>query len=610
MRPPLLLLLFSIIFITTATAQRRPRITGQNPVVTNEDQAVTITFEDLIVNEWGYPNGYTLALYPGDNYDFTDHTVTPDANFSGTLMVPLTINNGIRNSLVFNLRITVNPVNDAPRIAGQVALQTREDTPLTLQLANLQVTDPDNTYPTGFTMALSSGSNYTFSGNTITPTANFSGTLSVSVTVHDGTTVSNVFSVAITVIPVNDAPLITAQVGLTTKKNTPLAILLSHLTVTDADNTYPNGFSLSVLQGNNYTFSGTTVTPAQNFTGTLTVSVRVSDGIDFSAAFPLAISVTNVLEITGQMKLEVNEDERITLKPDDLQVNDPDNAWPEGFSLQILAGENYSAAQRIITPAQDFSGNLRVAVTVTNATKTSPPFLLTIAVKPVNDPPFISLEHEPLPYVISGEPMPISTTLEITDPDDPALLLAEVGFQPATYRSGVDELLFTNTARVTGIYNTTKGTLSLVGNASPAEYRDAIRSIRYRYNAIDNTKPGPKTLYLQVSDGKAVSSIYERQIKLKDEIDLDIPNVFTPDNNTANDTWKVTALKPDDRYGDTIIRVYDKRGVLVFETRGFENQWDGKYNGEVLPSDTYFYTIDMNLGSGQTRYKGVVTLLR
>jgi len=72
-------------------------------------------------------------------------------------------------------------------ITGQVALSTAKDTALPLTLGNLTVTDPDNSYPTGFTLSVQAGSNYTVAGTTITPAASFVGTLTVPVTVNDGT---------------------------------------------------------------------------------------------------------------------------------------------------------------------------------------------------------------------------------------------------------------------------------------------------------------------------------------------------------------------------------------------------------------------------------------
>ena len=69
------------------------------------------------------------------------------------------------------------------------------------------MTDPDDNYPADFTLAVQSGSNYSAVGNTLTPAANFNGTLTVPVVVNDGTTDSNPFNLSITVTPVNDAPV-------------------------------------------------------------------------------------------------------------------------------------------------------------------------------------------------------------------------------------------------------------------------------------------------------------------------------------------------------------------------------------------------------------------
>ncbi len=95
-------------------------------------------------------------------------TYSPTANWSGSdsFVVRVTDVDGYDEITV---NVTVNAVNDAPVITGQSALSTNEDTALTIVLGNLTVTDIDNTYPTGFSLTVQSGSNYTFSGNTITP---------------------------------------------------------------------------------------------------------------------------------------------------------------------------------------------------------------------------------------------------------------------------------------------------------------------------------------------------------------------------------------------------------------------------------------------------------
>ena len=84
--------------------------------------------------------------------------------------------------------ITISLINDAPVITGQNPLNTPEETALTITLNELTVTDPDNTYPDDFTLTVQDGTNYSRAGNTITPSVDFNGTLTVPVTVNDGTT--------------------------------------------------------------------------------------------------------------------------------------------------------------------------------------------------------------------------------------------------------------------------------------------------------------------------------------------------------------------------------------------------------------------------------------
>jgi gliding motility-associated-like protein len=607
--------LFLSLLVTSVWGQgKKPVITGQDPVSTNEEQSVTIKLTDLDVTDRDdlfYPWGFSLTVYPGENYTVSGSTVTPNANFNGILTVPVTVNDGKHESDKYNFRITVNPVNDPPVITGQVALQTLESKAIEIQLTHLTVSDPDNAYPTGFTLSIASGSNYTVSGTSVTPVAGFTGTLAVNVTVNDGSLSSNAYSLKITVAPGNKAPVITGQTALSTAKNKAITIQLSHLKVTDPDNTYPTGFTLAVSSGSNYTVSGTTVTPAQNFVGTLSVPVTVNDGKASSAPFNVQISVTDELLIIGQKSLEMNEGQSITLQLSDLVVNDPDNKYPGGFTLQVLQGENYTASNQQVTPSATFTGTLSVSVTVSNGSKTSKPYTLSITVKPINNAPeIVDLETDALIYTVTNDPVSVSKSLDIKDGDDNTLALAEIGFLPEAYESGADLLIFKNTSTIRGVYDSAKGVLSLIGTASLAEYRSAIRSVQYYYGNVDDPMLAAKTLTIRLNDGKVFSTLYERKITLMEDIGFDIPNAFTPNNDAANDTWRIKPLKQAERFDKTIIRVYNKRGSLVFETVGFDKEWDGRYNGELLPPDTYYYTIDLNLTYIGTNYKGIVTILR
>ncbi|BBO68920.1 hypothetical protein DSCA_28500 [Desulfosarcina alkanivorans] len=98
-------------------------------------------------------------------------------------------------------------------------------------------------------------------------------------------------TVNVDIAAVNDAPEIIGQTRLNTYETAPVAITLGDLVVTDPDNTYPDGFTLTVLDGDHYTRSGQVVTPAAGFAGDLSVPVSVSDGTDDSSVFELTLHV-------------------------------------------------------------------------------------------------------------------------------------------------------------------------------------------------------------------------------------------------------------------------------------------------------------------------------
>ena len=79
-----------------------------------------------------------------------------------------------------------------------------------------------------------------------------------------------------------ELPIITGQVPLIIFEDTPLEISLDHLLVTDADNVYPSDFTLTVLEGQNYTLDGNTITP---FMATTTSSRSDATMIVTSASF-------------------------------------------------------------------------------------------------------------------------------------------------------------------------------------------------------------------------------------------------------------------------------------------------------------------------------------
>jgi len=83
-----------------------------------------------------------------------------------------------------------------------------------------------------------------------------------------------------------------------------------------------------------------------------------------------------------------------------------------------------------------------------------------------------------------------------------------------------------------------------------------------------------------------------------------IPNTFTPNNDGINDTWNITAL---DTYPESVTRIFDRYGGIVFKSTGYTKAWDGTYNNKRVAPGTYYYIIDLKNGK---KISGWVLVLR
>lgn len=91
--------------------------------------------------------------------------------------------------------------------------------------------------------------------------------------------------------------------------------------------------------------------------------------------------------IVGQVMLVIDEDQSYTVNFDDLVVDDPDNIYPQGFSLSLSAGNNYTVDNHTVLPDDNFNGQLSVGARVNDGNADSDEYALVITVLPVNDIP-------------------------------------------------------------------------------------------------------------------------------------------------------------------------------------------------------------------------------
>ncbi|RNI21816.1 gliding motility-associated C-terminal domain-containing protein [Rufibacter latericius] len=86
---------------------------------------------------------------------------------------------------------------------------------------------------------------------------------------------------------------------------------------------------------------------------------------------------------------------------------------------------------------------------------------------------------------------------------------------------------------------------------------------------------------------------------------IEVPNGFTPNGDGINDVWDLPNLKS---YPDCQVEVFNRWGNKVFESRGYQQAWEGRMNGQPLPAATYYYII--RLGGKESPITGNVTIIK
>lgn len=482
----------------------------------------------------------------------------------------------------------------------------------------------------------------------IRPKPNAFGTASISVKVQDdgpNTPAPNSNSITrtfnLTITSVNDLPVFTS----TPVEEAIVGLLYEYfISVTDVEGdaltittpSKPTWLTLTHQGNGNARLSGTP--PVDAAIGyTITVQVKDPTGAPVLQTYELSVNTRPIVNAFG---VTTNEDTPYNFTPAHFTTafNDANSdplqkikiiAVPAtgelrlGTTVVLAEQEILASALGNINyrPAADFSGMAQFNWNASDGRMyAGTDAVCTINILAVNDAPVITRLEDPstaaddsLVYDISNsDPALLTPLFAAVDVDDDSLMSAEIGFRAQNFEPASDRLLFTPTLNISGAYNVQTGVLLLTGKAPLGEYENAIRSINYVYTDYDEINLVSKTVYFTLSDGKSLGATRDRFIKLVYSLEeLDIPTVFTPDGNGFNDEW-IIGIKDSDRgpeqFADAILRVYDKRGVMVFETIGFEKQWDGTSSGKPLPPDAYFFTIDLKYG--KALYQGIVTILR
>ncbi len=128
---------------------------------------------------------------------------------------------------------------------------------------------------------------------------------------------------------------------------------------------------------------------------------------------------------------------------------------------------------------------------------------------------------------------------------------------------------------------------------------DSENGIYQESNTFFDIPPGQHTVFASDINGCHVIS--------QEFYIFGFPKYFTPNGDGTNDTWNAYGLKPSDFESQMVtIKIYDRYGKLLKTFNPLQtNGWNGRFNGQLLAPDDYWYYLKFPDGK---EYRGHFTL--
>ncbi|ENN6985275.1 tandem-95 repeat protein [Vibrio parahaemolyticus] len=321
---------------------------------------------------------------------------TPTENFNGDAEIIYTVTDGALTDQA-TVKVTVNAVNDTPVVESNIADQAlAEDfTPYTIDL-NTAFSDVDNV-DGELTFSVSGNSNIQVAIvngiATITPTADWNGSETLTFTATDPSGESISQTVNFTVAPVAD--IVADKATVVEDTSTVIKVL--------GNDTFEGDGKVVSLDTNNGPANGTvsvnpdgsvTYTPNDNYHGTDSFTYIVtSGGVSESTTVSVDVTPVNDAPVAKDDIATTQEDTAVTI---DVLSNDTD---VDGDKLSIQSATVPEAQGKVeivdgklvFTPAENFNGHAEITYTVTDGQLTDEA-KVTVTVNPVNDAPTIKVD--------------------------------------------------------------------------------------------------------------------------------------------------------------------------------------------------------------------------
>ncbi|MDF4321681.1 tandem-95 repeat protein, partial [Vibrio parahaemolyticus] len=337
------------------------------------------------------------------------------------LTISASVSDGVNPTANDSDSLVVNRVNDAPTVENAIADQVLSEDFATY---TIDLNDAFKDSDSALNFSVSGNSNVLVSIEngiaTITPTADWNGSETLTFTATDPSNESISQTVNFTVAPVvdikadstnvvEDTPTIINVLGNDTFEGADKVVSL------DAENSPKNGTVIVNSDGT------VTYTPDDNYVGEDAFTYIVtSGGVSESTTVEVNVTPVNDAPVAKNDIATTQEDTAVTI---DVLSNDTD---VDGDKLSIQSATVPEAQGKVeivdgklvFTPAENFNGDAEITYTVTDGQLTDEA-KVTVTVNPVNDAPTIKVDAVESITEDAVSTDTVVATLEVADTDTP-----------------------------------------------------------------------------------------------------------------------------------------------------------------------------------------------
>lgn len=570
---------------------------------------------------------FNASSTPSTNIDYSWTVPTTGTLDANNISNPIATGSGI-----FTVSITdnINGCVTSSALQGTVEVISDQDSPIINASPNTLIITCTNTLVSSTITSTNTTLSYTwnpapFNGiNSATADFNSVGAYDVSVMASNGCTAIATVSVTID----NTVPDVTLSAA---SNSGTLTCLTNSITITP------------------------TITPNSNLTYSWSPSSGISGASDqasatFTAPGIYSISVTNT--VNGCVSSSTNTATTFTVIEDvvtpTININPSSTNTVIGCSASVVdysvsisgtsgTNINYSWSNGATTPTTGITSSGVYSVTVTNADNgcfSTSQFTVVGNTTPpqnVNAGTNVDIACGSNSVALNGTSTSTNVTYSWTGPSSTSILSGNNTANPVVSETGIYTLTVTDA--LTGCQSSS--TVSVVqGNVIAGfttNINEGIAPLEINFtdtssggnvfiwnfgdgNTSTNQNPintytagGTYTVELIVSSGLCSDTAYTIII-VQDGLSLEIPNVFTPNNDGSNDIFMLrsTGIK------EISLQIFNRWGTKLYDFIGPKAAWDGKSNnGENVPEGTYFFFVKaLGYDGKEIEKNGTVHLFR